>query len=71
MVKVVESGSIAEANGLKVGDVIESIDGTKIGSVDDLRKAMGEKKWGDGLTVKALAFEDGAKVSKTFSIEMK
>lgn len=71
VVKVVESGSIAEANGLKVGDVIESIDGTKIGSVDDLRKAMGEKKWGDGLTVKALAFEDGAKVSKTFSIEMK
>lgn len=48
-VTTVQKESLAEKNGLAAGDVISSIDGVKIASVEALRLLLSEKRWDDSV----------------------
>ena len=50
-VEIVESGSAAEAAGIKVGDVIVGIEGTLISSIDEFNDIKNEHKAGDTVTI--------------------
>lgn len=54
LVGAVESGSPAEKAGLRVGDVILSVDGKDVDSTWDLRSALREKKEGDSVRIEVL-----------------
>lgn len=43
----VQKGSVAERNGLSKGDVVMTIDGVKISSVEGLRLLLSAKRWDD------------------------
>ena len=43
----VEARSIAERAGLRVGDILRSIDDADVGSALDVRRAINDKRWGD------------------------
>jgi len=53
----VSKKSVAERAGLKVGDVLLSLDGTPISSDNSLRKLMANYRWGD--VAKAVIRRDG------------
>jgi serine protease Do len=55
----VQSGSVAEKNGVRPGDVIVSFDGKSIETAEDLTRAVGEVKWGDKRKLKTERFTDG------------
>ncbi len=48
----VSKKSVAERAGLKVGDILLSVDGTDIGSDNTLRRRMADYRWGDVMTVR-------------------
>lgn len=50
----IETGSPAEKAGLRVGDLILSIDGKDVASSHDLRRGLREKKEGDTVRIEAL-----------------
>lgn len=50
----VVEGSVAEAAGVKSGDVITRVNGEAIGDVDDVRDALGDLEEGDTFTVTVL-----------------
>jgi predicted esterase len=50
-VTAVSAGSFAESSEMKPGDVIEIVDGRRIGNLDDLREALQAKKYGDKITL--------------------
>ncbi|MEC4675650.1 MAG: ChaN family lipoprotein, partial [Nitrospirota bacterium] len=55
-VKIVGFGrnSVSQTAGLKIDDVILSLDDTKVGSVDDIRIFLLDQRKGDEITVKVL-----------------
>jgi serine protease Do/serine protease DegQ len=54
LVQEVVSGSAAEKAGIEVGDVIVSIDGSRVKSASDLRNTVGLKRSGDSVKVDVL-----------------
>jgi hypothetical protein len=44
----IDAGSTAEQAGLKVGDVLRELDGTKIDGTTALQRKTGDYRWGDG-----------------------
>lgn len=50
-IKTIENFSAAEKAGLKVGDVITGVDGTKISTMDELNNIKNSKKIGDTITL--------------------
>ncbi len=59
----VEPGGVAAKNGLEVGDVIESIGGKKVESVQGLTSEMGNFNWGDKAHVKVSRYAKNAQMS--------
>jgi membrane-associated protease RseP (regulator of RpoE activity) len=54
MVESVQEDSPADKAGLKVGDIVLSVDGKDVKSSGDLRAALREKKEGDSVRIEAL-----------------
>lgn len=54
MVESVQKDSPAEKAGIKVGDIVLSVDGKDVKSSGDLRAAMREKKEGDAVRIEVL-----------------
>jgi len=44
----IDAGSTAEQSGLKLGDVLRELDGTKIDGTTALQRKIGDYRWGDG-----------------------
>ena len=63
-VKAIESGSAAEAAGMEAGDIITALDGTTIGSVDDLTSALATYKPGDSAEVTVMRESDDESMSR-------
>jgi serine protease Do len=53
----VRSGSIADGEGLRVGDVLTKVDGNPVASAKDVRDAMAEKSWNDKLNIAVQRFD--------------
>ena len=51
LVANVISGGAADQAGLQAGDLITKMDGTRINSIEELKKMLGEKKVGDQITL--------------------
>ena len=62
----VQSGSNAESAGLKSGDLVISVDGTKVSSSDDIKNIVQNKKIGDKVTYVVL--RNNAKVTAEFAL---
>lgn len=45
----IDKDSLAEKNGLRVGDVLLAVDGVRFQSVEEMRRLLAQKKWGDPL----------------------
>jgi S1-C subfamily serine protease len=60
VISKVNNGSIAEKNGIKKGDIIISINGNKMTSIEQLRLLMLKKNWNDLI---------GFKIIKNIKIE--
>jgi serine protease Do/serine protease DegQ len=54
LVQEVVTGSAAEKAGIEVGDIIVSVDGTRVKSAADLRNTIGLKRSGDSVKVEVL-----------------
>jgi membrane-associated protease RseP (regulator of RpoE activity) len=54
LIGAVEEGSPAEKAGVKVGDIVTSVDGKDVESSIDLRRAMSGKKEGDTVRIEVL-----------------
>jgi len=71
VVTSVEPGSVAERIGIEVGDVVTQLDNTKISSVNDIKKIMDAKNWGDRLQVAYSRFKDGGQSTYMNSFELR
>ena len=56
LVEGVEPGSVASKNGIEVGDVIESIGGKKVETMDQLSSEVGHLNWGSRSHIKVHRF---------------
>ena len=54
LVGSVEAGSPAEKAGVKVGDILVSVDGKEVTSLGDIRRALRDKKDGDSIRLEVL-----------------
>ncbi|HEY0160941.1 MAG TPA: PDZ domain-containing protein [Thermoanaerobaculia bacterium] len=54
LIGAVEDGSPADKAGLRVGDIVVSVDGKDVDSSSDLRAALRDKKEGDSVRIEAL-----------------
>lgn len=63
VVSRVENGSVAAKNGIEVGDVIESIGGKKVGSVDELTAEVSRLNWGDHTRIKVSRYGKGSQIT--------
>ncbi len=63
VINSIAPGSPAHDAGMRLGDVIVEIDGTKINSAEELSNAMKKVQWGQTKRVKAKRFEKGAETS--------
>ncbi len=61
VVNSVIPGSVADRLGLKIGDVVTEVDGSKITSAADLAAAIGKISRGESKQVKFVRFENGAR----------
>lgn len=67
----VDPGSVAESNGLKVGDVVLQLGDKKIASQADLREAMSGVKWGDAKNLKTARYGEGSTFVQERTIRFK
>ncbi len=68
VVTSVEPGSVAQRLGLEVGDVIQRIGSTTIGSGKDVADAMKDVKWGERRTIKFARYGQGSMMSQDLSV---
>jgi len=54
LVGSVEAGSPADKAGVKIGDILVSVDGKDIDSLSDIRRALREKKEGDSVRIEVI-----------------
>ena len=66
-VKAVAEGSAAEKSGLAAGDILLSIDGSRISSVNDLSNALLSRNAGD--TVNLVIYRKGRQYSVTLTLD--
>ena len=62
-VKEIETFSSAEKAGIKIGDVITSIDGTKISTMQELNNIKNTKKIGDTVTLEIYRADEAIEIS--------
>ena len=62
----VQSGSNAESAGLKSGDLVLSVDGTKVSSSNDIKNIIQKKKIGDKVTY--VVFRNNTQVTAEFAL---
>ena len=67
----VSEGSVAEGAGLKPGDVLTSIGGTKIRASDDVLGAMSKLELGQETTLKFVRVTDGKATEKSVKVRLK
>ena len=70
-VRTIDTGSVADRNGIKAGDVIEAIGGKKIQSVDQLTSQMALLNWGDTVKIKVRRFEKNSEMTFENGINLK
>ena len=70
LVRQVYEGTGAEESGLMQGDVITAIDGTSIGSMEDLREELQYYAKDDVITVTAARMDGGEYEEMTFEIRL-
>ncbi len=64
----IKEGSAAEAAGIKVGDIIVSINNITIEAMADLQEVLGYTKAGSSGTIGVKSLEDGEYVDKTLNV---
>ena len=67
----VEPGSIAAAQGLKPGDIVDSVGGKAVHTGRELQDAMSKVKWGDRARIKTVRYQDGARLESTREVSFK
>ncbi len=60
VVVTVEPGSFAERVGLKAGDLIQSINGQTMNSIDQVKDAMSGEKWGSKISIVYSRYSNGS-----------
>ncbi|MBI1334939.1 MAG: PDZ domain-containing protein [Armatimonadetes bacterium] len=71
LVTTVESGSVAEKSGIQVGDVIQSIGGKKVSTIDELTSQMSNLNWGDKTQIGIARYGKGSQMTLERSITFK
>lgn len=65
IVNSVAGNSVADKNGIKVGDIVVEFDGRPIEDAEDLAEAVKGVEWGAQKSVKILRFKDGSRTELT------
>lgn len=71
VVTSVEPGSIADRNGIQSGDIIESVGGKKVETVEQLTGEISRLNWGDKTTIKVSRFGEHSQMSLQKDITFK
>jgi serine protease Do len=71
LVGSIENDSVAGRNGIKPGDVIESVAGKEVKSVDQLSSEMARLNWGDRIKIKVGRYEKGSEMTFEKDITLK
>lgn len=71
IIKVVESGSVADSVGMKVGDILQKIGGKPIESLDDVKTAMSSVKRGDTKQIGYSRFGKGMQMTSELPVTFK
>ena len=69
-VSAITSGGNAEKSELEIGNIITEVDGTKVTSVDNIRKVLNSKKAGDKITLKVMYASRNEYQSKEITITL-
>ncbi|MBX3112217.1 MAG: trypsin-like peptidase domain-containing protein [Fimbriimonadaceae bacterium] len=64
----VEPRTFASRIGMRAGDVLQTINGKAVNSIDDIRSAMKGMKWGDKIAIVYTRYTN--RVSQTYSVDM-
>ena len=63
LVGKIENDSVGGKNGIQTGDVIETIGGKKIESIDQLSSEMAHLNWGDSIRIKVHRYGKGSEMT--------
>lgn len=67
IVTSVAEGSVAAKFGLAPGDVIKSLQGTKVANPTDLTNALGKIRWRETVSIEFDRYANGGKISSSIS----
>ena len=68
VVTSITPGSLADRFGMKIGDVLESLNGKAMNSPQDVINEMGNVAWGSKILVSFTRFENGSSVRQTIQV---